>query len=162
MAVEVSSKTIPVEHMTLVCSDSFADVRRRLDETVPRLDMSIAAKLDADDWPEVGQYERSGPKLSIFLERDHGALLESFGGMKNIIQYEIGNPLTAAKMTRYRQSAGLYAPLRVVLYENETGRAVIEYDKPSSLFGQFKDERVAEVGRYLDHALEATLNRATS
>ena len=68
--------------------------------------------------------------------------------------------LTASKMTRYRLSAALYAPLRVVLFEDEQGRGVFEYDKPSSFFGQYGDERVTEVGRYLDVALEAALREA--
>jgi uncharacterized protein (DUF302 family) len=76
------------------------------------------------------------------------------------MQYEIGNPHTASKMTRYRLAAGLYAPLRVILYEDETNGAIFEYDRPSSLFGQCGDERVTEVGRYLDAALEAVLRHA--
>jgi len=46
---------------------------------------------------------------------------------------------------------------RVVLDENEAGRAVFEYDRPSSLFGQFADERVTTVGRELDRSLERAL-----
>jgi uncharacterized protein (DUF302 family) len=76
------------------------------------------------------------------------------------VQYEIGNPLTASKMTRYRLPAALYAPLRVVLYEDEQGHGIFEYDKPSSFFGQFGDERVTDVGRYLDATLEAALRHA--
>ena len=63
-------------------------------------------------------------------------------------------------MTRHRLSAALYAPLRVVLFEDEQGRGIFEYDKPSSLFGQYGDERVTEVGRYLDSTLEAVLRNA--
>jgi len=105
-------------------------------------------------------YDETGLKLSIFEERDHGALLQIFGSGRDARQYEIGNPLTASKMTRYRLSAALYAPLRVVLFEDEQGRGVFEYDKPSSFFGQYGDERVTEVGRYLDVALEAALREA--
>ena len=76
------------------------------------------------------------------------------------LQYEIGNPLTASKMTRYALPAALYAPLRVVLFEDEQGRGVFEYDRPSSFFGQFGDERVTAVGRYLDAALETALRNA--
>ena len=61
-------------------------------------------------------------------------------------------------MTRHRLAAGLYAPLRVILYE--AGGSIFEYDRPSSFFGQYNDERVAEVGRHLDTALEAVLHRA--
>jgi uncharacterized protein (DUF302 family) len=48
------------------------------------------------------------------------------------VQYEIGNPLTASKMTRHQLPAALYAPLRVVLFEDEHGRGIFEYDRPSS------------------------------
>jgi hypothetical protein len=73
---------------------------------------------------------------------------------------EIGNPLTASKMTRHQLPVALYAPLRVVLFEDEQSRGIFEYDRPSSFFGQFGDERVREVGRYLDATLEAVLRNA--
>ena len=63
--------------------------------------------------------KNNGPKLSIFEERDHGALLQIVGNIRNAVQYEIGNPLTASKMTRHQLPAALYAPLRVVLFEDE-------------------------------------------
>jgi hypothetical protein len=65
-------------------------------------------------------------------------------------QYEIGTSLTASKMTRHQLAAALYAPLRVVLFEDANGRGIFEYEKPSSLFGQFGYERVTEVGLDLD------------
>jgi hypothetical protein len=40
-------------------------------------------------------------------------------------------------MTQHDIRASLYAPLRVLIYENEEGKTCVEYDKPSSLFGQF-------------------------
>jgi hypothetical protein len=63
-------------------------------------------------------------------------------------------------MTRHRLAAALYAPLRVVLFEDEQGRGIFEYGRPSSFFGQFGDEGVTEVGRYLDTALETVLRNA--
>jgi hypothetical protein len=47
-----------------------------------------------------------------------------------------------------------------ILYEDEAGDSIFEYDQPSSLFGQYGDERVTEVGHYFDAALEATLRDA--
>ena len=99
--------------------------------------------------------------MSIFEERDHGGLLQICGSKGNALQYEIGNPLTASRMTRYQLSAALYAPLRVVLFEDEQGKGVFEYDEPSS-FSQYGDERVTEVGRYLDMALEAVFAKLLS
>jgi hypothetical protein len=50
--------------------------------------------------------------------------------------------------------AAFYAPLRVVLHENAAGRLTFEYDRPSTLFGQFGDEQVTAIGRELEAELE--------
>lgn len=157
---DFTSHTITVEHIKISSERSFAEVRRRLESTLPKLDASIAEVLRSGDRKRAKDYEENGPKLSIFEERDHGALLRMWGSGRNALQYEIGNPLTASKMTRYQLSAALYAPLRVTLFEDGQGRGVFEYDKPSSFFSQYGDERVTEVGRYLDVALEAALRKA--
>jgi uncharacterized protein (DUF302 family) len=156
----VTSQTIAVEHIRISSGRSFAEVRRRLEGTVPKLDTGIAEALRSGDQRRAKDYEDSGPRLSIFGERDHGALLQIAGSRRNAMQYEIGNPLTASKMTRHQLPAALYAPLRVVLFEDEEGKGILEYDKPSSFFGQYGDERVTEVGRYLDATLEAVLRNA--
>jgi 5-dehydro-2-deoxygluconokinase len=155
-----TSHTIAVEHVKISSQRSFAEVRRRLEDTLPRLDASIAEALRSGDQKRAAEYEESGPKLSIFEERDHGALLQASGARRNALQYEIGNPVTASRMTRYQLSAALYAPLRVVLFQDEDGNGVFEYDRPSSFFGQYGDERVTEVGRYLDVTLESALRKA--
>ena len=155
-----TSQTIAVEHIKISSERSFAEVRRRLEETLPSLDASIAEVLRRGNQKRAIEYDENGPKLSIFEQRDHGSLLQTFGGRRNALQYEIGNPLTASKMTRYKLSAALYAPLRVVLFEDERGKGVFEYDKPSSFFGQYGDERVTEVGRALDIELETALRKA--
>ena len=154
------TQTIAIEHTKISSERSFAEVRQRLEGTLPKLDTSIAEALRSGDQKRATEYEKSGPKLSIFEERDHGSLLETFGRRRKALQYEIGNPLTASKMTRYQLSPALYAPLRVVLFEDEQGKGVFEYDKPSSFFGQYGDDRVTEVGRDLDVALEAALRKA--
>ncbi len=156
----VTSQTIAVEHIRISSGRPFAEVRRKLEGTVPKLDTGIVEALGSGDQKRANDYEQTGPKLSIFGERDHGALLQIVGSRRNALQYEIGNPLTASKMTRHQLSAALYAPLRVVLFEDEQGRGIFEYDKPSSFFGQYGDERVTEVGRYLDATLEDVLRNA--
>ena len=42
-------------------------------------------------------------------------------------------PLFALQMTQHDIRASLYAPLRVLIYENEEGKTCVEYDRPSSL-----------------------------
>jgi Domain of unknown function DUF302 len=110
-------RTLTFEHRALECARSFEEVHAALIDLVPV--------------PK--------PEVSEILVR---------GGTEKVaaaaMQYEIGNPLTAERMTRHVLAAGLYAPLRVALYEDESGQAIFEYDLPSSLFGQFGDERVTE------------------
>jgi uncharacterized protein (DUF302 family) len=156
----VTSRMIAVKHVKIESVKSFEEVRRALEETIPKLNPGVREFLRKGDQERARAEEEHGPKLSVFLDRDHGALLQIAGGTRNARQYEIGNPLTASKMTRHQLPAALYAPLRVVLYEDHNGRGIFEYDKPSSLFGQFGDESVTEVGRYLDETLEAALLRA--
>ena len=153
----VTSQTIAVEHIRISSRRPFAEVRRKLEGTVPKLDTGIAEVLRSGDQERAKIYEDNGPRLSIFEERDHGSLLQIWG---DAVQYELGKPLTASKMTRYQLAAALYAPLRVVLFEDEQGRGILEYDRPSSFFSQYGDEGVTEVGRYLDATLEAVLRKA--
>ena len=60
-------------------------------------------------------------------------------------------------MTSIDLAAGLYAPLRVVLYENAEGGSTFEYDKPSTLFGQFGQPEIDSVAAILDERLQSVL-----
>jgi uncharacterized protein DUF302 len=155
----LTRQALQVEHIKMETTQKFADVEAALERIVPQLDPAIAEALAHGDEQRATELERGQP-LFIFLKRDHGALLQVVGRPRKALQYEIGNPHTASKMTRHRLPAGLYAPLRVFLYEDEQGRAIFEYDKPSSLFGQFDEEQVSAVGRSLDESLERALRRA--
>jgi uncharacterized protein (DUF302 family) len=152
--------TINVEHVRIVSTKTFAQVKAALEAQVPQLDPAIVTALNAGDLARAQKLEH-GALLFIFLKRDHGALLQAQGGARNAIQYEIGNPLTASRMTKHKLQAALYAPLRVVLYENSNGGSTFEYDKPSTLFGQFGDAEVDKVAHELDQELEQALRRAS-
>ena len=156
----MTNQTIAVEHIRIESAKSFADVRAALERTVPHLDPSLVKALDAGDVARAIQEKEEGPELSIFQSRDHGAILQIDGITRNAFQYDIGNPVTASLMTRHRLAAALYAPIRVVLYENDAGHGVFEYDRPSTTFGQFGDERVTAVARGLDAALARALTKA--
>jgi len=156
----MTKQTIAVEHIRIESAKSFADVRAALERSVPHLDPGLVKALDNGDVERADREKEEGPELSIFQVRDHGAVLKIAGKARNALQYDIGNPVTASLMTRHRLSAALYAPIRVVLYENDAGHGVFEYDQPSTTFGQFGDERVTAVARGLDEALERALSGA--
>jgi hypothetical protein len=155
----VTRRTFQVEHIKIETTKNFAEVEAAFEAGLPKLDPAMVKAMAAGDEQQVAELEHGNP-LFIFLKRDHGALLQIVGRPRRALQYDIGNPDTASKMTRHRLSAGLYAPLCVILYEDENGDAVFEYDKPSSLFGQFDDDAVTAVARGLDDALEGAIRRA--
>ena len=148
-----------IVHVKTRLTVPFEAARKHFEAMVPRFDVTPLELLSKGEI-ELGRsaFERA-PELSIFLSRDHGTLLKITGQAKKATQYEVGNPLTASKMTRYQLPAALYAPFRVLLYEDANGRAVFEYDKPSLLFGQFGDEQVTTVAQGLDAAIADLIRR---
>jgi hypothetical protein len=160
MSVTTSRKVFEVVHVVLEASTPFETVRLALESIVPPIDPEIPVLLQDGLTDRLRQRLEAAPELSIFLMRNHGMLLGIYGTPQKAVQYEIGNPLTASSMTRHQLAAANYAPLRVVLYEPADGGSCIEYDLPSSLFGQFGDERVTEVARSLDVALDRALRTA--
>jgi hypothetical protein len=115
---------VQVEHVRIEAAKLFADVKAALEKTVQPLDPAVPEALQQGDIGRAKEALQRGPELAIFSVRDHGGLLRIAGLARKAVQYEIGNPLTASRMTRHKLPAALYAPLRVLLYENKAGRVV--------------------------------------
>ena len=157
-----SVERVTIEHVTIRSGKTFAAVRTALEALVPRLDDGFWTLLRFGLTDTARQELEAAATLSIFGNRDHGALLAIAGLKRRAIQYDIGNPLTASLMTRHEISTGLYAPIRVLLRESPEGEVAFEYDRPVSTFGQFGDERVDIVARKLDESLENLLEKAAN
>lgn len=154
------TRTIPVEHVTIGSTKPFEEVQASLLVLAPRIDDGIFTLLRYGESERALQELEACPPLMIFGQRDHGALLAVAGLKRRSVQYDIGNPLTASKMTRHRLPAGLYAPIRVLLREDEDGGVAFEYDRPASVFGQFGNNEVDAVAQQLDRDLRALLEAA--
>ena len=103
----------------------------------------------------------AGPSgFMLFGTRDHGLGLRLVGQKRKAIQYVLGNPLFATQMTQHDVRASLYVPLRVLIYENDKGKTCVEYDKPSSLLGQFGNAKVTDVATMLDRKMEQLVAKA--
>jgi uncharacterized protein (DUF302 family) len=100
------------------------------------------------------------PELMIYMILDHGAARDSSGRAHKVKLYLIGNPSIAGQMVRQQIRAALYAPLRVLIYENSAGDTVAEYDQMSSLVQQHGDDEVSEAATQVDQQLLAVLRRA--
>jgi uncharacterized protein (DUF302 family) len=158
--IEIRSTIVPVEHITLTTSRRYADIKRELESRLGRLDDGIRAMLKNNDLDGVraGLQKAAGTDgLAIHYIGPHGEWLALAGERKNTTAYLIGNVLYAVQMTSVNVAAGNYAPLRVVLYENADGGSTFEYDKPSTLFGQFGEAAIDEVAAELDQKLGTLL-----
>jgi uncharacterized protein (DUF302 family) len=156
-----STRAITVEHVTINSTKPFEDVRAKLASLAPRIDDGIFTLLRYGESTRALRELEACPPLTIFGQRDHGALLAIAGLTRRSIQYDIGNPLTASKMTRHQPSAGLYAPIRVLLRDGDGGVG-FEYDRPASVFGQLGSDEVNAVAQQLDRDLKALLEAAAT
>jgi uncharacterized protein (DUF302 family) len=149
---------VMIEHVRVATERPFADVAAALEARMGRFDQAVYEDLQSGAAPEAVRARlegMAGPSgFMLFRTSDHGALLRLAGQTRKAVQYLLGNPLFAVRMTQHDIRAGLYAPLRVLLYEDETGKTWIEYDRPSTLFGQFGNAKVTEVAAMLDRKLE--------
>jgi hypothetical protein len=155
----ISTTIIPVEHVVLRTKKPYVEVKAALETRLGRLDSGIRSLLNENRVDELrAALEKLGGRdgLAIHYVAAHGDWLILNGGRRNGNVYYIGNVLSAVVMTRENFGAGLYAPLRVAVYEDENG-TTFEYDKPSTLFAQFHDPKIDEVAHSLDDRLAAFL-----
>ena len=154
----MNTSLFTVEHIRLSSPKSFDRVRAEFERQLGTFDASVLDTLATGEDPEAvraGIESMAGPNgLMLFAVYDHGAILKIVGHARRAFQYVVGNPLDAIEMTQHAIGASLYAPLRVALYENDEGMTCLEYDRPTSLFGQFPDRRVAKIAALLDGKLE--------
>lgn len=155
---------INVDHMQLVTAKPFNEVTKAIELQLGTFDYSVQNELSENrDFPTAkAKFEKmeGSSGLMMFSVLDHGALLENSHKTQKATQYVLGNPLIALQMTQHDIRAALYAPLRILVYENDKKKTCIEYDKPSSLFGQFGNTEVTRVARELDQKLENLLAKA--
>jgi uncharacterized protein (DUF302 family) len=77
------------------------------------------------------------------------------------VQYVIGNPLIAIQMIEHAPEAALYAPFRLVVYEDRAGTAFVAYDRFTSQLAQYPNPEIATVVRLVEEKLEALVAEAT-
>jgi uncharacterized protein (DUF302 family) len=161
----MTTSTFTTTHVRVQCEKKFGEVTKRLERQLGTFDRTVLQALGTDaahaDAARARIEAMAGSSgFMLFGTTDHGSLLTLAGQQRKGVQYVVGNPLIAIEMTQHNLAAGLYAPLRVLVYEDDRGRTCLEYDKPSSLFGQFNDDRIASVASVLDRKLEDLIAKA--
>ena len=155
-------RTFEVRHVSLELNATFENFTRNLERLLGRFDNSLLKDLDINPAAaEKRLQDAAGEEgLMLFNLQDHGKLLNIFGAPQKAKQYVLGNPLIAITMTRHDIRAGLYAPLRLFVYETGSHAIRVEYDQPSSLFGQFNNPQVTSVAQSLDAKLASLIKKA--
>ena len=156
---EMSGNPITVDHVRRTTDRPFGDVTTAFERQVGRFEPGVYQALAAGGDAEGARAKieaMAGPSgFMLFGTQDHGSLLRLAGQKRKAVQYVVGNPLFALQMTQHDIRASLYAPLRVLIYEDGQGKTCVEYDRPSSLFGQFGNDRIAPTAAMLDRKLES-------
>ncbi len=161
---EMSDNHFKVDHVRRMTDKPFGDVTTAFERQLGRFEPGVYQALAAGGDAEGARAKieaMAGPSgFMLFGTQDHGSLLRLAGQKRKAIQYVVGNPLFALQMTQHDIRASLYAPLRVLIYEENEGKTCVEYDRPSSLFGQFGDERISPTAAMLDRKLAALVAAA--
>ena len=120
---------ITVDHVRLESAKPFEGVTTAFERQLGRFDPDVYKSLTADDDAEALRARleaMAGPSgFMLFASHNHGALLRLAGQKRKAVQYVVGNPLFALQMTRHDLRASLYAPLRVLIYEDEEGKTCV-------------------------------------
>ena len=161
---EMNDNRFTVDHVRRTTDKPFGDVTTAFERQLGRFEPGVYQALAAGGNAEGARAKieaMAGPSgFMLFGTQNHGALLRVARQERKAVQYVVGNPLFALQMTQHDVRASLYAPLRVLLYEDEEGKTCVEYDRPSSLFGQFGNASVTEVATMLDRKLEKLVAEA--
>jgi uncharacterized protein (DUF302 family) len=136
----------------------FADVGTR---PVPIED--IGARFE--DWPsyerEVGRHV--GPSgFMLFATFDHGGWITKTGIDRKVLRVVIGNPLIAITMIRHDVTAGLFAPVELLLTDEGNGHSALTYVQPSSLMVVEPNPPLDAAARELDAKLAALAAKVTA
>jgi len=130
-------------------------------ETPVRIE-DIAA--DSPDW--AGYRARVEPHVGphgfmLFGTFDHGGWITKAGIERKVLRVIIGNPLIAITMLRHDVTAGLFAPVELLIADEPAGRSSLTYVQPSSLMVVTPNPELSAAARDLDAKLAALASAVT-
>ncbi len=104
-----------------------------------------------------------GPSgFMLFGLIDHGAWITKAGIDRRVMRVILGNPLIAITMLRHDVTAGLFAPVELLLVDEGEGRSSLTYVKPSSLMVIEPNPELLSAAEKLDAKLAALATKVTS
>jgi len=103
-----------------------------------------------------------GPsEFMLFHEINHSQWLPVYGVTQRVLRLIFGNPIIAFTMMRDDLTAGLFAPVEVLLVEHDNGDGcTVAYNLPSAMVAA-EDPAPLPAARALDNRLNALISGAT-
>jgi len=138
-----------------------ADLRVAVgDATHGELAEAAGGSLGKDDFENRMKKVTGDSDFMLFFELDHGAWLKAYGIRRKALRWVFGNPVIAHTMLRHDIASGLFAPVEMLLLENETSDGtIILYDLPSSLIAIDDNRPLLDAARVLDCKFAALIER---
>jgi uncharacterized protein (DUF302 family) len=103
-----------------------------------------------------------GPSgFMLFAVFDHGKWLGNAGIDRKALRVILGNPLIAITMLRHDVSAGLFAPVELLVIDEPGDHSSITYVRPSSLIVVEPNPPLLAAALALDEKLEALVRKVT-
>ena len=131
------------------------------DEPVPINDFAVRYESWAAYEREVQSH--AGPSgFMLFALLDHGAWIKKTGVDRKVLRVVIGNPLIAITMLRHDVTAGLFAPVELLITEEENDQSSLTYVVPSSLMVVEENEPLRAAALELDAKLAALATKVTA
>jgi uncharacterized protein (DUF302 family) len=118
-----------------------------------------------DSWESYEHEVQSyvGPSgFMLFGWFNHGAWVAKAGIDRKVLRVILGNPLIAITMLRHGMTAGLFAPVEVLLLDEGDGRSSLTYVKPSSLMVVQPNPELLSSAGELDTKLAALAAKVTA
>ncbi|OCB19423.1 hypothetical protein A5674_06680 [Mycobacterium malmoense] len=118
----------------------------------------------ADSWDSYRQRVEPhvGPSgFMLFGLVDHGGWITKAGIERKAIRVILGNPLIAITMLRHDLTAGLFAPVELLIQEEPAGSS-LTYVKPSSLMVIEPNPELLAAAEQLDAKLSSLAEKVTS
>jgi uncharacterized protein (DUF302 family) len=104
-----------------------------------------------------------GPSgFMLFNLFNHGGWITKAGIDRKVLRVILGNPLIAITMLRHDVTAGLFAPVELLIADEPDGRSSLTYVKPSSLMVVEPNPELLSAATELDTKLAALAAKVTA
>ncbi len=145
-------------------------MKRLIQALIATVFLGVSAMAEIVQQPATGSVSDVADRLeaavtnagaTVFARVDHGAGAESVGMDLAPAQLLIfGNPKLGTPAIQADPRAGLYLPLRVLIYEDSEGQVQVAYEEPGAMLGDLEVPGDAEFIGRMNGALQNLTGKA--